>query len=119
LTETAVRNALNTIIDPCSVIAGAPGGLDDMGLVRAIEIIEAPAGAHVNVTIAVTEPTCLMGVVFLREAEATLSALDGVAAVTVRFDHALRYDTSMQSPEYAVRLRHARKRRGVTTGRNP
>jgi metal-sulfur cluster biosynthetic enzyme len=117
VTESAVRAALDTIVDPCSVIAGAPGGLDEMGLVRAVEIIETPGGAQVDVTIGVTEPTCLMGAVFLRDAEAALRSLPGVAAVAVHLDPTLRYDVSMQQPDYAARLRAARQRRNVTIGR--
>jgi metal-sulfur cluster biosynthetic enzyme len=116
VTPEQVRAALNTVIDPCSVVVGAPGGLDDMGLVRAVDVGETPDGAAVDVTIGVTEPTCLMGVVFLRDAEVAVRALPGVAAVTVRLDHTLRYDVSMQRPEYAARLRAAREQRNVTIG---
>jgi metal-sulfur cluster biosynthetic enzyme len=114
-----VRAALNSVIDPCSVIAGAPGGLDDMGLVRAVDVQLADGSrtVDVDVVIGVTEPTCLMGALFLRDAEAALRRLDGVGAVLVRLDHTLIYDTSMQRPEFAVRLGAARRERGVIIDR--
>jgi len=34
MNEGVIRAALNEIVDPCSVVAGAPAGLDEMGLVR-------------------------------------------------------------------------------------
>jgi hypothetical protein len=58
-----------------------------------------------------------MGAVFLRDAEAALRSLPGVAAVAVHLDPTLRYDVSMQQPDYAARLRAARQRRNVTIGR--
>jgi metal-sulfur cluster biosynthetic enzyme len=117
ISEADVRTALNAVIDPCSVIAGAPGGLDDMGLVRAIDVRVGGAGeVDIDVVIGVTEPTCLMGAVFLRDAQAAVGALPGVREVSVHLDHQLRYDDSMQRPEFAARLRAARQSRGVTFG---
>jgi metal-sulfur cluster biosynthetic enzyme len=102
-----VRAALNSVVDPCSVAAGAPAGLDDMGLVRAIDV----DGRSVDVTIGVTEPTCLMGAIFLRDAEAAIREQCDVDVVRVRLDHTLRYDESMQRPEYAARLSVVRRAR--------
>jgi metal-sulfur cluster biosynthetic enzyme len=109
VTVDAVRAALNSVIDPCSVAAGVPAGLDDMGLVRSIHL----DGEHVDVMIGVTEPTCLMGVIFLRDAEAAIHSQCGVDSVTVRLDHQFRYRESMQRPEYAERLQIARQNRTV------
>ena len=33
--EATVRARLNEVLDPCSVVAGAPAGIEEMGLVRA------------------------------------------------------------------------------------
>jgi metal-sulfur cluster biosynthetic enzyme len=100
VTESSVRAALNTIVDPCSVIAGAPAGLGDMGLVRRVTVTD----GHVEAIIGVTEPMCLMGVTFLRDARAVLAGLDGVTSFDVRFDHHLRWDESMMSNDYRVTL---------------
>jgi metal-sulfur cluster biosynthetic enzyme len=105
--ETQVRAALNAIVDPCSVIAGTPIGLDEMGLVRQVTIRD----HHVDVVIGVTEPMCLMGITFLRDARAVLGHLGGVESFDVRFDHDLRWNESMMSPQAQISLGKKRARR--------
>jgi metal-sulfur cluster biosynthetic enzyme len=104
ITEDAVREALNSIVDPCSVTAGAPAGLVDMGLVRSIDLY----AGHADVTIGVTEPMCLMGAIFLRDVRSILASLDGIDSFDVRFDHHLRWDESMMAPSYRIALRAKR-----------
>jgi metal-sulfur cluster biosynthetic enzyme len=106
LTEESVRAALNTIVDPCSVIAGVPAGLADMGLVRQITVTD----GRVEAVIGVTEPTCLMGVTFLRDARAVLANLDGVSTYDVRFDYQLKWNESMMTTDYRVALTNKRSR---------
>ena len=64
--EERIRAALDDVRDPCSVVAGVPAGLAEMGLVRSLEVRDTPDGAVVRVAIGVTEPTCLMGPVRVR-----------------------------------------------------
>ncbi|EIF31662.1 putative metal-sulfur cluster biosynthetic enzyme [Burkholderia sp. Ch1-1] len=110
--ETQVRAALNGIIDPCSVAAGCAAGLDDMGLVRRVELAALPHGMHVTVTVAVTEYGCLMGAPFASEAYRTLSALPGVASVDVKLDDQFDWDPLDMSESYRDRLVHHRRIRG-------
>ena len=109
IAERDVRAALNEIVDPCSVAAGEPAGLADMGLVRRIEVCPGQEGAHVEVVLALTEPTCLMGFPFVRSARERVAALPGVEAVEVSLDPDFEWTPSEMSPEYAERL--ARRRR--------
>ena len=113
IAERDVRDALNGIIDPCSSAAGCPGGLDDMGLVRAVEITQVEAGAVLRVVIGVTEYGCLMGAPFAAEAYKRLEALPGVAAVTVELDQAFDWDRDDMSAAYRERLSQHRRRRGL------
>jgi metal-sulfur cluster biosynthetic enzyme len=83
VTEAEVRAALDAVVDPCSVVAGAPAGLVQMGLVRALELSEGEAGATIRVRIGVTEPGCLMGASFAAQARAQLERLDGVVRVEI------------------------------------
>jgi metal-sulfur cluster biosynthetic enzyme len=113
ITESAIRATLNTIIDPCSSAAGCPAGLDEMGLVRAVEIRDVPAGADVRVVIGVTEVGCLMSAPFATEAYKRLHALSGISAVTVELDLAFDWDPDDMSPDYQQRLQAHRARRKI------
>ena len=106
--EDAVRAALNEIIDPCSRAAGEPAGLVDMGLVRRVEV----HGARVEVTLALTEPTCLMGFPFVRSARDRLAELPGVEHVDVSLDPSFEWTSAELSPAYAARLARRRAARG-------
>jgi metal-sulfur cluster biosynthetic enzyme len=108
-TEAGVRAALNTVVDPCSVAAGSPAGLDDMGLVRRVEV----DGADVRVVIGVTEYGCVMGAPFAIEAYRLLEGLDGVGRVDVELDDAFDWLPDDMSPAYRARLAavHAEGRR--------
>ena len=104
MTEAEVRAALNGIIDPCSAVAGAPAGLDEMGLIRQLRV----SGADVEVTIGVTEPGCMMGASFVARAQELLDGMDGIATADVRLDHAMDWEPSDLDPTYAKRLEQMR-----------
>ncbi|WP_425826316.1 metal-sulfur cluster assembly factor [Streptomyces fractus] len=104
-TEADVRAALNEIIDPCSITAGVPAGLVDMGLVRDIRVDDEPSGGtRIAVTVGVTEPSCLLIGSFASEAEARLAALPDVRAVEVSLDEGLDWSEERLAPEYRQRL---------------
>ncbi len=104
MNENAIRAELNQILDPCSVVAGAPAGIDEMGLVRGLSLNEAPGGVAIEVRIGVTEPGCMMGASFAIKARERLEALAGVAAVDVQLDHRADWDPADIDPAYATRL---------------
>ena len=108
ITETEVREALNRIVDPCSVVAGCPAGLNDMGLVRNVSLIDSQQGQHVEVIIAITEYGCLMGAPFATEAFKTLSAMPGIAGVEVRLDDKFDWEPEDMTDDYRARLQHQR-----------
>lgn len=111
ITESAVRAALNAIIDPCSSAAGCPAGLDEMGLVRAVEVRDTATGADVRVVIGVTEFGCLMSAPFATEAYKRLNALPDIGTVTVSLDQAFDWDPDDMSRDYQQRLQAHRARR--------
>ncbi|MCX4641965.1 MULTISPECIES: metal-sulfur cluster assembly factor [unclassified Streptomyces] len=105
LTESDVRATLNEIVDPCSITAGVPAGLVDMGLVGDIRIDDAPNGCHrIAVTVGVTEPSCVLIGSFANEAHARLSALPGVTAVEVALSEEVDWSEDKMAPEYRQRL---------------
>jgi metal-sulfur cluster biosynthetic enzyme len=71
-----------------------------MGLVRRIEV----QGQRVEVVLALTEPTCLMGFPFMRSARERLEALPGVEDVQVSLDPSFEWTSAEFSPAYAARL---------------
>ena len=111
MNEAAVRAELNEIIDPCSVVAGAPAGIDELGLVRRLAVSEAPGGVAVEVRIGVTEPGCMMGASFAIKARERLEALAGVVAVDVQLDHTGDWEPADIDPAYAQRLAAIRSAR--------
>jgi metal-sulfur cluster biosynthetic enzyme len=112
-TESEVRAALNEIVDPCSVAAGAPAGLDDMGLVRKIWIRQGAGGAQVRVTIGLTQPMCLMGIPFMKSARERLRGMPGVEQVEVSLESGIDWTPARLRPAYRERLQRVRRTRGV------
>lgn len=110
MNEEAVRAVLDEIIDPCSVVAGAPAGIVAVGLVRHLRVTESADGARVEARIGVTEPGCMMGASFVVRARERLEALPGVAAVDIQLDHAGDWDPADIDPAYARRLAAVRAR---------
>lgn len=109
-----VRDALDDVRDPCSIAAGVPAGLVEMGLVRSLEVRDGPGGATVRVAIGVTEPTCLMGPSFLTGARERLRTVPGVARVEVELSDDPDWSPRDMSPGYRARLSaHRRARRGA------
>ncbi|MER5183722.1 iron-sulfur cluster assembly protein [Streptomyces sp. NPDC002896] len=105
VTEAQVRAALNEILDPCSITAGVPAGLDDMGLVSDIHVQDDGAGGQrVAVSVGVTEPSCVLIGSFANEAQARLTALPGVSAVDVRLADDFDWTPDRLAPHYRQRL---------------
>ena len=102
--KAEVLACLESIVDPCSVAAGARAGLVSMGLVGDITIENRAAGRHVNVTLHVTEPSCLMGAIFQANALTAITALSGVGSAAVEIDRTHLWSPQEMSPEYRRRL---------------
>jgi metal-sulfur cluster biosynthetic enzyme len=114
LSETEVRAALDEILDPCSLAAGAPAGLVEMGLLRSLELSDGDGGTRIRLRIGVTEPGCLMGASFAAQARARLELLAGVASVEIELDHANDWMPSDIDPAYQRRLDAVRRTRRET-----
>jgi metal-sulfur cluster biosynthetic enzyme len=111
--ESAVRERLEAIVDPCSVASGAPAGLVSMGLVGEVRVKAGEAGDEVKVTLRITEPGCMMGALFQLTAQKNLSKLPGVASVQVDMDYAHVWGPEQMSPEYRQRLATRRSQRAA------
>lgn len=83
---TAIRAALDFVVDPCSNAMGEPLGLIEMGLVSHLAIDDS-AGA-VDVTMRLTSPCCAYGPMMARAAERELESVAEVQHAHVVIDHA-------------------------------
>lgn len=82
---------LDEIKDPCSLAAGTPFGLAEMGLVDEVAITDA---GQVTVKLRLTSPFCHMIGYFKQEAGRRIEALDGVRSVELVADQGLDWSPS-------------------------
>lgn len=111
MTEHDVRRALDRITDPCSVAAGAPAGIAELGLLGHLAVEQRPEGAHVRVALRLTDPVCMMGAAFLASTRELLASLDGVASAEVWLDERSDWTPAEMSAGYRARLQHIRAAR--------
>jgi len=77
-----LRDALRTIVDPCSIATGIPINLVDMGLIEDVRI----ENGAVTVTLQLTSPVCMQVANIRDGAESALLAVEGVSSVTTVVD---------------------------------
>lgn len=124
ITEARVREVLNGIIDPCSITVGVPAGMDDMGLIGDIQLLDDGTGRQrISVTIGLTDPTCMLLGSFANEARQRLADLPGVTGVDITLDHEMDWTPDRFAPHYQQRLAEHRaaqraRVRPVSSGRN-
>jgi len=114
VTEAEVRALIDEVPDPCSLAAGVPAGLAEMGLLRALAVEHRPDGTRVRATLAVTEPGCFLGASFARSATERLLAHPGIVAADVDLDHTHGWTPDDMAPAYQARLAAARTARRAT-----
>jgi metal-sulfur cluster biosynthetic enzyme len=112
-----ITEVLDSVIDPCSGVAGVPAGLRDMGLVKGVAISPEAEGARVEVRLRLTHPSCIMGPLFIESVEHGLLELPGVASARVSID--TDYSWSEEAMEPAYRERLAAHRARVRAAREP
>jgi metal-sulfur cluster biosynthetic enzyme len=106
-----VKEALQQVLDPCSVGRGVPAGLVDMGMVKTVEVSSAPTGpAVVAVELRITSPACTFQPYFEREVRERLGELSGVGEVRITWDSEFDWSDDDMSPGLKQRLREKRHR---------
>lgn len=101
-----VRERVNELADPCSVAAGDPVGLADLGLVTAIELDD----DRVRVTVRPTFPGCMFVGVFEQEIRAAVASLPWCADVQVEIHSTVGWSEADMVPEARARLERRRSR---------
>ena len=105
----SVRARLGEVYDPCSVAAGAPLSVVDMGMVTDITVND----GHVSVALRPTSPMCTMIACIMEAVNDRVAGLDGVKAVDVRSDCSTMWTeaclTSAGRAKIAARRAQSRK----------
>jgi metal-sulfur cluster biosynthetic enzyme len=107
-----VGELLNEVVDPCSVAAGAPAGLVDMGLIRELEVAEGDRGLEVTVVVRVTHPSCMMAPIFLARVQGLVDELPEVSAIHASLDTGFDWTPADMTDEYRARLSRHRAAAG-------
>jgi metal-sulfur cluster biosynthetic enzyme len=80
--DAAIRQALDRILDPCSVRMGTPRGLVAMGLVEAVEV----ADDAIRIRLVLTGPGCFFYFQFADAITGALAPLAGGRQIDVAID---------------------------------
>lgn len=96
----SIRKALDEIKDPCSLAAGMPLGLSEMGLVKDVAV--GPGGA-VQIELRLTSPFCHMIGFFKTEAIRLVGNLPGVSSVELSADNGLDWSPNDIAPKARAR----------------
>ena len=79
VTAQAVRDAIATVVDPCSRLHGTDLSLVDLGMVEDVHV----SGGAVRVDLLLDDPLCTYTFVLQHELRAAVAALAGVESVEV------------------------------------
>lgn len=93
--EQRIRARLDQVKDPCSVSSGRPMGLDEMGLVRSVDV---SADGEVTVVLRLTSPFCEMIGFLKSSAIGEIEQLPGVASVAVESDSGFEWSPEDMAP---------------------
>ena len=109
----AVKQLVNDVVDPCSMAAGVPLGLGDMGIVQGVDVDE---GGTVRIELLPTFPACRFVPIFQEEIERRIAAVPWVSRVIVTIASADQlWDESRMTQ--AGRLKLLERRSGASDER--
>jgi metal-sulfur cluster biosynthetic enzyme len=109
---SAVRAALERVVDPCSIATGTAISLPEMGLIKDVR---EKGGGRVIVDLRLTSPFCFQIGLMLERIQEVTRGLAGVREVTVAVDHGDEWLPRMMSPAAQARLRRIRPAQAVLT----
>ncbi|WP_435126959.1 metal-sulfur cluster assembly factor [Halobaculum sp. D14] len=96
-----VREALESVVDPCSAATGSNLDIVEMGLVKSVDV----ADRHVDVEMRLTTPLCHMVPYFAEEVESAVGDLPGVDSVELTTDGGFEWTEELMSDEAKRRRR--------------
>jgi metal-sulfur cluster biosynthetic enzyme len=105
-----VSEALQEVIDPCSVGRGVPAGLVDMGMVKKVGLSSTPDGrSMVTVELRITSPACTFQPYFEQHVRERLAAIDDLDEVRIEWNKEFDWSDDDMSQSLKQRLREKRK----------
>ena len=105
-----VRCISDTIYDPCGMAMGLNVGMNEMGLIRAIESERDAAGNwSINVTLRLTSPGCEYFFAFKDNLQQRLGEHPNITSVMVEWDPTLDWTPMDLSPDARERLEQRRR----------
>ncbi|GAB4215306.1 MAG: hypothetical protein OHK0012_15160 [Synechococcales cyanobacterium] len=108
--ETFVCEQLNQVADPCALALGVTIGLEEMGLLKHLDISPNPSGYAIHLTLRLTSPDCLYFIYFEREIRQRLVGQAGIESVTFTWDSCLDWTPAFLSPAAQSALNERRHR---------
>lgn len=105
-----VNEALQEVIDPCSVGRGVAAGLVDMGMVKGVELGCTPDGGNViTVELRTTSPACTFQPYFEQQVRDRLVAFDDLDEVRIAWNSEFDWSDDDMSSALKQRLREKRQ----------
>jgi metal-sulfur cluster biosynthetic enzyme len=114
--QGAIRRAIETVFDPCSVNAGAPINVIDMGLILGWSI---GADRRVDILMRLTSPGCTLAPSFMHRIEEAVAAVEHVEAVKVTVTGLLLWGEDDIAAGSLQRLKDIRRKSLSLAGARP
>jgi len=109
--ESRVCEAVNEVLDPCSIGRGVPAGLVDMGMLCGLELEPRKQGrVAVRLAMRVTSPGCTFGLYFDDQLRSRLERLAEVESVEIEWSAGYDWSDDDMSDGLKERLRRKRER---------
>jgi metal-sulfur cluster biosynthetic enzyme len=112
-----VREVSDTIHDPCAMAMGVALGMDEMGLIRDIQIKSLGDVWSVHIVVRLTSPGCDYYFAFKDNLEQRLERHPQIGALSVEWDPTLDWTPSNLTPKAQERL--DQRRRELWSGKTP
>jgi metal-sulfur cluster biosynthetic enzyme len=99
-----VRDALEAVVDPCSIATGVPITIGDMGLIDAIEEDD----GDVRVVLRLTSPFCWQATNIIEAVERAANQVAAVRSARCEINASAEWTPDLMAKRAQARLRRAR-----------
>lgn len=106
-----INEALDKVVDPCSVGRSVPAGLVDMGMVSSVSVVDGDGGPRANVTLRLTSPGCHFQHWFTERVTDEIARVSGIEGVDISWSTDFDWTDDDMSTSLKARLRAKRPSR--------